>query len=195
VIGVIKALAKNCSFVDFGYYHNPIFSYQKHCRNNMSLNKDSHQKHRWFVDNYGTRRGALLTYRHRVLSILGKYHVYRKIDWDSVDRLVFVCKGNICRSAYAEVVAKSIGVESISCGIDTVTGKPANEMALKTSATRGFDLGKHKTTTVQSLTFEKTDLLLAMEPWQSKYLVDNLPVGSQCTLCGAMGYTGYIVYS
>ncbi len=153
----------------------------------MSISKDSHKKNRWFVDNYGTRRGALLTYGYRFLYFFGKYRAYRQINWDSVDRLVFVCKGNICRSAYAEAVAKSLGVESISCGIDTVTGKPANEMALKISAKRGFNLSGHKTTKMQLLPLKKTDLLIAMEPWQAEYLVDNLPMGCKCTLLGLWG--------
>ena len=136
----------------------------------MPLNNVSNKINSWITENYGSRRGAMLTYRYRVLCLFGKYRKYRQINWGSIDRLVFVCKGNICRSAYAEAVARSIGVDSISCGIDTVTGAPANEQAIKISSMRGFDLTKHKTTPVQSLTFKENDLLIAMEPWQVEFL-------------------------
>ncbi len=86
----------------------------------------------WLSRNYGSRRGALKAYWYRILYFFGHYRAYCQIDWDSIDRLVFVCKGNICRSAYAEVVAKSIGIDSISCGIDTVTGLPANDVNCET---------------------------------------------------------------
>jgi len=153
----------------------------------MPTSKISYKANNWFKDNYGTRRGALLTHGYRALSLFGKYRAQRKINWNEVERLVFVCKGNICRSAYAEAVAKSVGVESISCGIDTVNGKPANDLAREISLGRGFDLGEHKTTTVQSLTFNKTDLLLAMEPWQGEYLLEHLSAGNSCTLLGLWG--------
>lgn len=153
----------------------------------MPTNKTSYKSNNWFKDNYGTRRGALLTHGYRALSLFGKYRAQRKVNWDKIERLVFVCKGNICRSAYAEVVAKSVGVESISCGIDTEIGKPANDMAREISSERGFDLSAHKTMMVQSLSFNKTDLLIAMEPWQSEYLLENLSAKNNCTLLGLWG--------
>ena len=153
----------------------------------MTLNNISNKFNNWLAMNYGSRRGAIRTYKYRVLCLFGKYRKYRQINWASIDRLVFVCKGNICRSAYAEAVAHSIGIDSISCGIDTVIGAPANERAIKISAIRGFDLSKHKTTPVQSLTFKKTDLLIAMEPWQADYLLNHLPADTACTLLGLWG--------
>ena len=129
-----------------------------------------------------------MTYWYRILYLFGYYRSYRQIDWDSIDRLVFVCKGDICRSAYAEVVAKSIGIDSISCGINTVTGLPANDEAIKASAKRGFGLSDHKTTTVQSLALKKTDLLIAMEPWQANFLYRKLAVDKgMCLLLGLWG--------
>ncbi len=153
----------------------------------MSQNKVSLKINNWLTEKYGSRRGALLTYWYRVLCLTGKYRKYRQVNWGSVERLVFVCKGNICRSAYAEVVAHSIGMDSISCGIDTIMGAPANEQAIKISAMRGFDLSEHKTMRVQSLAFKKTDLLIAMEPWQVEYLSGHLPPHNVCTLLGLWG--------
>lgn len=124
-------------------------------------------------DKYGSRRGAISAHVHILFFLLGKYNAYRKVDWGTIDRLVFVCKGNICRSAYSEAFAKSLGVEAISCGIDTVTGNPANNVTLDVAGTRGFDLSQHRTTPISNLQFKKSDLLLAMEPWHIDYLTNN----------------------
>ncbi len=124
-------------------------------------------------DAYGSRRGAINAHAHMLLFLFGKYNAYRKVDWNTISRLVFVCKGNICRSAYSEAFAKSLGLDAISCGIDTTSGNPANSVAIEVAAPRGFDLSLHKTTPISELKFKETDLLLAMEPWQAEYLANN----------------------
>jgi len=139
---------------------------------------------RKFIDRYGSRRGIVRTYWHRVKNGLGVYGNYKKIDWDKIDRLVFVCKGNICRSAYAEAVARSLGVNAISCGVNTIIDAPANADAVEIAATRGIDLSNHKTTPVMSVTLRETDLLLAMEPWQAEYLDRSLKTGHYISLLG-----------
>ena len=132
--------------------------------------KDDH----WLARCYGSRRGFIRTYWHRLLYFLGRYRSYRKVDWQSIERLVFVCKGNICRSAYAEAVARSLGVDAISCGLDTVEDAPANKDAILTAKSLGFDLQEHKTTPIMYLVLRKTDLLVAMEPWQGEFLEMHL---------------------
>ena len=64
----------------------------------------------WLRDNYGSRRGFVRTWWHRLRYLLGGYRAYRQVDWNSVERLVFVCKGNICRSAYAGALVTSRGL-------------------------------------------------------------------------------------
>ncbi len=138
-------------------------------------------------DEYGSKRGVLRRYQYNLLSLLGKYHAYRQVDWQSIDRLVFVCKGNICRSAYAEIFTKSLGIDAISCGIDTRLGCPANNTAIEVATTRGFDLSQHKTTPISELKFKETDLILAMEPWQAEYLSNNFNGSHNCSLLGLWG--------
>lgn len=139
---------------------------------------------RWFADYYGSRRGFMVTLWHQILFRLGRYRAYREIDWTSVNRLVFVCKGNICRSAYAEVFARSLGIEAVSCGIDTQNGLPANADAIEAAQARGKDLTGHKTTPFKALQPEKGDLFLAMEPWQAEYLEHELSRGFKISLLG-----------
>lgn len=139
---------------------------------------------RWLSRRYGSRRGFVRTYWHRLRYYLGDYRQYEKIDWQSVDRFVFVCKGNICRSAYAEVVAHSLGVDAVSCGLDTIENAPANKSAVSASQRSGFSLKEHRTQPMMYLTLKRTDLIIAMEPWQIKYLEKHLMRKHNCTLLG-----------
>ncbi|MBV1916679.1 MAG: phosphotyrosine protein phosphatase [Sphingomonadaceae bacterium] len=80
-----------------------------------------------------------------------------------VQRLVFVCHGNICRSAYAEALARRAGARTASFGLSTTTGKPAHEPVLRHADGRGVDLSAHRTTAVEDYRPAEGDLLLAME--------------------------------
>ena len=142
---------------------------------------------RWFSDNYGSRRGYLNTIWHRLCYLLGRYRNYREIDWNKVERLVFVCRGNICRSAYAEGLVKSLGVESVSCGLDTRIGRPANEYTIRAAKLKGIDLKVHTTTPIQELNLKKNDLFVAMEPWQAEKLKGLHGKEYNCTLLGLWG--------
>lgn len=133
---------------------------------------------------YGSRRGFVRTYGHRLKYLMGWYRDYRRIDWNSVDRLVFVCKGNICRSAYAEAVARSLGVNASSCGLQTVMGAPANEAAVRTARKMGFSLENHKTTSIMYMVLRSTDLLVAMEPWQPEFMSKRIFRKHNYTLLG-----------
>ena len=141
----------------------------------------------WISDNYGSRRGYLNTMWYRLRYILGGYREYRKIDWNSVDRLVFVCKGNICRSAYAEALTKSLGADAVSCGLDTDIGKPAYESTIRAAVLKDIDLKAHSTTPIQELGLKKNDLLIAMEPWQVEQLKSKYGEEYACTLLGLWG--------
>jgi protein-tyrosine phosphatase len=150
----------------------------------MPLQGNAKKNPHWLAKHYGSRRGFICTNWYRLLFFLGKYREYRNINWDSIERLVFVCKGNICRSAYAEAVARSLGVNAISCGLDTVEDAPANCDAILTAKRLGFDLRNHKTTPIMYIVLKKTDLLISMEPWQGGFLENHLERKHHVTLLG-----------
>lgn len=127
----------------------------------MTQNTIKKYLNNWLLDSYGSRRGFVLHYGHRIIYLMGRYRAYTQIDWNNVGRLVFVCKGNLCRSAFAELVANALGIESISCGIATRDGGPADDGAIRVAAKKGVDLRAHKTRTLESLTFKKNDLIIA----------------------------------
>lgn len=137
----------------------------------------------WFEARYGSRKGFMLSKWHQLLYVMGRYHQY-EIPWNSVERLVFVCKGNICRSAFAEAVAKAMGVDAISAGIHAIEGASANEDAIKTARKMGYDLSNHHTTPIIYPVLNKRDLLVAMEPWQADLVKRNLARNHYTTLLG-----------
>jgi len=138
----------------------------------------------YILSRFGSRRGFIRTIKHYFLYLLGRYHDYYDIDWHSVERLVFICKGNICRSAFAEAVAASIGIEAISCGLDTIEHAPANSNAIDEAKQLGYDLSQHQTTPFMYVVLRKTDLIIAMEPWQAEFLRRHLTRMHQYTLLG-----------
>jgi protein-tyrosine phosphatase len=91
-------------------------------------------------------------------------------DPAAVRRLVFVCHGNICRSAFADVVARAAGLRVASFGLSTDAGKPAHPPAVSVAADLGFDLNAHRTTRAEDFVPQAGDLLLAMEARQLRRL-------------------------
>ena len=84
-------------------------------------------------------------------------------DPSTVRRLVFVCHGNICRSAMADVVARNLGLNVASVGLSTDNGKPAHGPAIDAAKALGYDMNQHRATRVQDFVAQDGDLLLAME--------------------------------
>jgi len=133
---------------------------------------------------YGSNKGFFINYWHRMAYSIGKYDQYIRTDWGNIKRLVFICKGNICRSAFAEIVARKMGMESISGGVHTILNAPPDDMAILTATSMGYDLSTHYSTPIVYLDLKKTDLLIAMEPWQAELVKNNLARRYETTLLG-----------
>lgn len=132
---------------------------------------------------YGRKAGLLRHYLHAARYRLGLLSYLEQVDWRVVNRLVFVCKGNICRSAYCEGKAKSLGIPATSFGLNVRELDPANEVAIRIAKSRGVDLTIHYTRS--SLSSCAGDLLLAMEPWQAATLIKRgIPSGAKVSLLG-----------
>jgi protein-tyrosine phosphatase len=99
---------------------------------------------------------------------LGRFHEYRAVDWSQVERLVFVCKGNICRSAYAEARASSARFPAASFGIAAIPDASADASAISHAAARKISLSAHRTTALAAFEHLPGDLLVCMEPPQAK---------------------------
>lgn len=113
--------------------------------------------------NYGTTRGLVRTLLAQLEFVLGRLDDHTDPAAAQVDRLVFVCLGNINRSAFAEQVARALGANTCSIGLSTTTGGPAFHKAIETAPQFGLDLSSHRATDITDYSFRPTDLLLAME--------------------------------
>ena len=116
---------------------------------------------------------------------VGFYRSYQAVDWSRVQRLVFVCKGNICRSPYAEVRARNLGLASISMGLDTRPESLADPQAIRAAALKGVNLTVHRSTLFDSSVLSPGDLLVGFEPWHAQAMLSGAAAsGAQVTLAG-----------
>ncbi|MDR7377297.1 protein-tyrosine phosphatase [Rhodoferax ferrireducens] len=113
--------------------------------------------------NYGTVRGWVRVVLGQLEFATGRVEQYLHPRLQDVDRLVFVCLGNINRSAFSEIVARAQGVTTCSLGLSTMTGQPAFHKAVATARPFGLDLSAHTATDLTDYQFRPTDLLLVME--------------------------------
>ena len=112
--------------------------------------------------NFGTSRGLVRLGLSYLESIPG-ISTARPPAPGSVRRLVFVCHGNICRSAFAEEVARQAGVNAASFGLSTSSGKGAHPPAAEAALALGYDLSAHVTTNLPDYAPQQGDYLLGME--------------------------------
>ncbi|WP_300113982.1 phosphotyrosine protein phosphatase [Sphingobium sp.] len=111
---------------------------------------------------FGTFRGLVrlaLSYPQMFLGL----STGRSFDPACVRRLVFVCQGNICRSAFAEAVARRAGLRAVSVGLSTTPGRPAHPPAIAAAHALGHDLHAHRATDLADYQPQPGDLLLVME--------------------------------
>lgn len=113
--------------------------------------------------NYGTLRGWVRSLLGHWAYVAGRLEPHLTPASLSVSRLVFVCLGNINRSAFAAEVARTLGVDVCSIGLATSTGAPASETAVSTAHRFGMDLSSHTATDISDYSYQTGDLLLTME--------------------------------
>jgi protein-tyrosine phosphatase len=118
-------------------------------------------------ERYGGRRALIAHLRSLAVLKFGGLRRYQKVDWSRVQRFIFVCKGNICRSAYAHARAAAAGFPSASCGLYAGSGRPADPKAVLIAAEYDISLADHRTMAFSAFTPNRGDLLICMEPWQA----------------------------
>lgn len=107
------------------------------------------------------------------------------VDWARVERLVFVCSGNICRSPYAAEVCRLMGLKVASLALHGRGGSLANSDAIRVADLEGVDLRHHRSINVRDFEFRSNDLVIGMEPSHYRELrkLLTLPAG-HLTLLG-----------
>jgi len=121
----------------------------------------------------------------RLQVALGRFEGLRNIHAERIERLVFVCQGNVCRSPYAEAAARALGFMAISCGVDVRSHAPAELMAVRAALFRGKDISLHMSQSIFDLALESSDCLVVMAPSHLPVTLDAaVGVGCQVTLIG-----------
>jgi len=80
--------------------------------------------------------------------------------------VLFVCKGNICRSPFAEHYAKLVlndHFEISSCGYWTDDGKPSNATAQGVAQRFGVDLSNHRTKRISDEMINNADIIFTFD--------------------------------
>jgi protein-tyrosine phosphatase len=81
--------------------------------------------------------------------------------------ILFLCTGNQCRSAVAEVVTRTLTegmpVNVSSAGTDVGNPAPSPKKTLKAASMLGYDLGEHRSQPVANAALDSADLVIGFE--------------------------------
>jgi protein-tyrosine phosphatase len=109
-----------------------------------------------------------------------RYHLsVQRFDGGRISHVIFVCKGNICRSAFAEYYLRQhipdgeIRIES--CGLDVDQGIFSPPEAVGIAKEFQLDLELHRSKGFASCDFNNADLILPMEYDQYRRLIRMFP--------------------
>jgi protein-tyrosine phosphatase len=98
----------------------------------------------------------------------------------AVRSILFICLGNICRSPFAERIAKkhskeSDGIAIHSAGIRVETPMPSPIEAVESAERFGVSLRDHSSRQLRYGMMESHDIVVAVEVWQARYLGKLFP--------------------
>jgi protein-tyrosine phosphatase len=138
-------------------------------------------------ERFGGRRALLTLLGAQARDILGVYRPMRDLDWGSLKRPVFICKGNICRSPYAQARVNALGLDSVSFGMDTTDQVPANDTAIRVASERGLKLDAHRARQLRRGELGPGDLAVFFEPAHLESFRKLDPGHRHVTLLGLWG--------
>jgi len=136
---------------------------------------------------YGSKSGLLKYIKATLFGYLGVFRNYEIVNSSSrVKRLVFVCKGNICRSALADIYcSRKNQVPVASFGLATHSGKPANDRVREKSEQLGIDISGHITTCYGDFEHQAGDMYICFEPDHCRQL-NALGIKNDILLLGTL---------
>ena len=125
---------------------------------------------------------------------------------ESVESILFVCLGNICRSPFAEKFAavnfnSSAAYDFSSGGIQGEFPRPSPAEAIEAAKYFGVDLNGHFSRSLDKKMLEHFDVVLVMDVWQYQYMnrvhheirnkVYLLPLYENNNICFKDKYSSY----
>ena len=123
---------------------------------------------------FGTWRGLVRALLARAELAAGRLEDFRLKDPQSVQRVVFVCLGNICRSAYGHQIARELGLSVASLGLSTSTGVGSPDSAVDAARRANVAMHEHRATDWSDFEVRPGDLFLVMEVRQAHELTRRL---------------------
>jgi protein-tyrosine phosphatase len=124
----------------------------------------------WIDRHFGTWRGLLRLLLGYAELFTGRLYAFRLRRPETVQRVVYVCLGNICRSAYGDQVARELGLSVASFGLSTSTGAASPIAAVDAARRQGVDLHDHRAVDWGDFKVRPGDLFLVMEVRQAHEL-------------------------
>lgn len=101
---------------------------------------------------------------------------------DHVRSVLFICKGNICRSPFAEHIARKAARERSwegfvfsSAGLEVRNPLPSTLEAVTVAGTFGIDLRAHRSNGIAIHSAESQDMIIGMEAWHVQRLRELIP--------------------
>ena len=115
----------------------------------------------------------------------------RAID-PGVRSIVFVCHGNIMRSAFAEgLLRRELGADAtvrvVSAGMRAKAGRPADPRAVAAAAELGVSLDRHRAQPMSAALARESDLIVVMDALNESELLAAFPeAGGKVVLAGEL---------
>ncbi|MCW8107268.1 hypothetical protein OPS25_01955 [Alteromonas ponticola] len=118
----------------------------------------------YIANEFGSKKGLLRYVFFGIKNIFGNYNNAAHGEFKDVERLVFICSGNICRSPFGEAVSLREKFPAVSYGLHCRGDDPAFERTLKFAKELGYDLTTHRSQHISKYSPLDSDLLVVMEP-------------------------------
>lgn len=105
--------------------------------------------------------------------------VQNNFNVSKIQHIVFVCTGNICRSAFSEYALKKKlkhkNVKIESCGLDVTQAICSPTVAVTTGRLYGVDLSEHRSKGIMNCDLLSADLIVPMDYGHYRRLVSEYP--------------------
>ena len=111
---------------------------------------------------YGGKKGYVKYWFYFVMYSLKNKQI--DVRWSNVKRIIYICRGNICRSPYAAHYSQQLGINSSSYGLQVTQSRSAYATAIKVAKRRNVNLSAHTSTSISSYKHQMGDLFVVFEP-------------------------------